>query len=170
MSEAKVKLSELFKKFFDERSGDLFKQNIQVLIVREDGLMIYRSEDCSAGAGLDVFSVGALIGGVWQAARSLTHFMDEFSEDESQLHFGTSSRGFFLLPLHVDGEEYTLGTVYENCLNPGKLKNMLRLLRDHMEELFKTSWKSELVSDTDERLFPFISDEEIDKLFENAGI
>mgnify|MGYP000215068281 CR=1 FL=1 len=78
--------------------------NARLFFVRNDGISIYdSSQDASTQA------VGALSGGLWQAAESLMKMIDaKTGPMEFRLGFDTSSQGVLIVPVNHQGTVYFL--------------------------------------------------------------
>jgi predicted regulator of Ras-like GTPase activity (Roadblock/LC7/MglB family) len=138
----------------------LQKQN--VMLVRQDGLVLYTNVE----NGLNKHSFGALVGGVWQAAETLTNLVEEESEEIFRLNFGTSSKGIFILPLKHGDDQLFLSLIFKNEINPAKLRYQLQNSRQDIQfglNQIKPPAKKEM--EREGFLFSNITDEEIDQLF-----
>ena len=162
----KENFSQTFNKFFSEKDLNIFRPNRQIFICRGDGILLY--QEGSISKKNDNFSIGALMGGVWQAARELASFLPQESEQEVfRLSFDTSSRGVYILPFQIKDQEYYLGAIYFGEDNPAKTKAYLRQCLDKLENFMENS---ELTNTRQgdkkaEYLFKDISDGEMDDLF-----
>lgn len=133
-------------------------------ICRKDGVLLYNSNKES----MDNHSIGALIGGVWQAALTLAKFGENNSKDSDfRLNFSTSSDGFYILPLFQNNVELYLGIIYKSQKNPAQLWHYCRKIRDLVLE----NLPAEVISSSDNSttLFSDITDNEMDKLFSFSG-
>jgi hypothetical protein len=162
---------QLVEDFFLEYADINQLKNSSLFLCRQDGVPIYHNK----GLGHDVSeaSIGALLGGVWQAARALAEFIPTHdAEDVYRLSFDTSSRGLYIVPAEVDGQDYYLGLIYFEELNPGFVKSRLRDLCfrfiSYMEARVDEAPKAKAKKVTD-YLFNDISDDEMDKLFTISG-
>ncbi|MDD0854671.1 hypothetical protein HBN50_16275 [Halobacteriovorax sp. GB3] len=135
-----------------------------IIFARRDGVPLYSQSSFSDDIEKD--SIGALVSGVWQAARSLVDFLP--ADDESdifRLSFDTSSRGIYLLPVMHKGDEYQLGIIYRNMVNPGAMKSKLRIIRNELELFLDEVFNGEEESLKEDYLFEDITDDEMDNLF-----
>lgn len=151
-----------------------FKKNIDnfsrlkshsVFLCRQDGVVIYTNRNNDTNNS----SIGALIGGLWQAGYSLTSFFHEQSEDIFRLSFDTSDSGVYILSLFLNQQQYFLGVLYKNELNPGLVKSQIRGLKNAISEISMTEDQS-TERDKKETLFENITDDEIDEMFSTVGI
>lgn len=139
-------------------------------LIRHDGVVLYHNNNL--GNSLSQSSIGALLGGVWQAARALASFIPrEASKEGYRLSFDTSAQGIYIVPISVGSEELYLGLIYHDEVNPGFIKNKIREMAtsfsEYLEEGLKESIaKKQLKSnDKSEFLFGDITDSEMDHLF-----
>ena len=157
-------LEDRFSMFF---AGKNLCENLvleSLLILRGDGQIIYRHPKTKGNA-----SMGALMGGTWQAASSLSHFIGGGGEQDEglRLSFDTPEKGLYMLPFQNEGEGLYMGILYRDCLNSAKFKNELRKLRDDLEEYLGKNVP--LKKDHNMAMFKNITDEEIDQLFSPIG-
>lgn len=144
--------------------------NARLFFVRNDGISIYDS-----GHDSSTQAVGALTGGLWQAAESLMKMIDASSGPmEFRLGFDTSSQGVMIVPVNYHGTLYFLGAIYHQCLNPALLKRQVISLQDELEKKLLTvkATKKPAPKITAARagyLFDHITDEEMDRLFSLGG-
>ncbi len=142
----------------------------RLFFVRNDGISIYDS-----GHDNSTQAVGALSGGLWQAAEALMNMIDaKTGPMEFRLGFDTSSQGVMIVPVNYKGTAYFLGAIYHECLNPALLKRQVIQLQDELEKKLLTIKTTKKVAPkvTTTRagyLFDYISDEEIDRLFSLGG-
>ncbi len=139
--------------------------NNQLFLCRSDGVILYQSTQMSNN--LDAHSIGALIGGVWQAAKSLSGFIPGAapSKDGYRLSFDTSSQGVYILPFSLGTEEYYLGSIYKDEENPGKIKSMLRSKIFALEKKISEKTDTKQGDKKEQYLFKNISDQEMDDIF-----
>jgi hypothetical protein len=157
----------LAKQFFDKYLENNPELNGNIFLCRADGVMIFSKSDI--GKEIDEASIGALIGGVWQASNALADFIPSKKENKSyRLSFDTSSSGIYILPVNVGTKEFYLGTIYSDEINPGFLKSKFRNLYESLHKYFKANYSTESGVD-DKSLFNNITDEEMDNLFSFAG-
>ncbi|MBP9680208.1 MAG: hypothetical protein KBD76_02295 [Bacteriovorax sp.] len=139
-------------------------------LIRQDGVVLYHNNNL--GNSLSQSSIGALLGGVWQAARALASYIPkETSKEGYRLSFDTSEQGVYIVPISVGLEELYLGLIYHDEVNPGFIKNKIREMAasfsEYLEEELKESIaKKQMKSnDKNEFLFGDITDSEMDHLF-----
>lgn len=153
--------------YLDEYLSGGALDRFSVFVCRQDGVILYKRD----GIGLSVShaSVGALLGGVWQAASTLASFLPENEKKEIfRLSFDTSSTGVYILPFQMKKDDYYLGLLYNDEMNPGFIKNRLRDLMMRLEE--HLSEISEETKDPKDLLFENITDDEIEAMFASTGI
>ena len=171
-----MNLNLIVKQFFEENECD--KLADKILLVRQDGINIYSN----ISNGLEASSMGALIGGVWQAAQALSELAGSSDNlADYRLGFDTSSDGLYILPLEINKTSYFLGAMYLEQDNPAKLKRSLRFLKENLElyledtfrvnkiENEKSSSEKKEPREDDGFLFDSISDDEMDNLFSFEG-
>ena len=157
-------LSENIKKYQLETSTIFF--------CRYDGVPIFFHNNI--GLSEDEATIGALLGGAWQAAESLSRFIPNSDESkEFRFSFDTASQGVYAIPININKCDYFLGMIYKNNISPGKIKSKLRLLLNKLNKEFPTScrdaFNTERSDKKGEYLFKDISDLEMDKLFSFTG-
>lgn len=163
-----MNLNLVVKQFFEE--NDYHKIADKIIVLRKDGICIYSNISDQNEAA----SMGALIGGVWQAAQALsqlTHKTDSYQE--YRLGFDTSSDGLYILPICIKSEDYYIGGVYSDAYNPAKLKQKIKMLKDNLEVYLAEYAPTAGDSNEEEKedfLFDEISDEEMDNLFSFGGV
>lgn len=141
------------------------KDEITLSFVREDGIILYTNFPNE----LEAKSIGALVGGVWQAARSLASFTTKKDVLDFRLSYDTSSDGIAIFPLCFENQYYFLCGIYKDELNPAVIKQQLRLLQGRLSE-FLIDGLETTVQEKEEFLFDNITDEEMDNLFTVTGI
>jgi len=150
-----------FKNIFE---NSYWPTHYQLFVCRNDGVILYQNTD--RDNNLDSHSIGALIGGVWQAAKSLSDFIPGPDlKDGYRLSFDTSSQGVYILPFSLNGIEYYLGAIYKDEKNPAKIKNLMRSKIFSLEKHFSTETNAKQLSDKEQYLFKNISDQEMDDIF-----
>ena len=159
------RLQEALKLFFDENDFSLIADRIDV--IRYDGISFYSNKEFEFHSA----STQALVGGLWQAATSLSSLVKQESEFmDFRLSFDDASHGIYVLPLIISGDEFYLSAIFKDAQNPGKLKRDIRLLKENimtycqgLEILQETQIYT---SDRSGYLFSEITDEEMDQLFD----
>ena len=137
-----------------------------LFVLRHDGQVLYRYPELK-----EDMSMGALVGGAWQAAVTLSRFIDEhIREEHFRLSFDTSDTGVYVLPVGYLQESLYIGLLYKEELNPAQLKNSLRILRNNLKSyLGELSVSVSPQNLHKKRLFENITDEEMNQLFSEAG-
>ncbi len=155
--------------FFESCEIDKNLNRYSFFLVRADGVVLYHNENLAKG--MNKASIGALLGGVWQASKALSDFIPQKkNSDVFRLSFDTSSQGVYIIPISVLTEEFYLGLIYHDEVNPGFLKNKIRDLAfaftEYMHrEMQNTKHTLHIEKTRSEFLFSDISDAEMDKLF-----
>ena len=165
--------SEFINDFLNEYLEKGAMNNFSVFVCRQDGQLVYNQDHMNMG--VEKSSIGALLGGVWQAATTLASFIPNADENENQieqnifrLSFDTSRKGIYILPFMHDNEKYSLGLLYKDEVNPGFLKSRLRdLLMKMTVEMGNLKLKK--IKTSKNYLFSDITDEEMDKVFNING-
>lgn len=175
-------IPELIKDFFASK-GRLHKslEACALFICRHDGVLVHSK---SFELPYDPQALGALMGGLWQAAKALTECLPQQPTDFFRMSFDTSSKGLYALPIQLASQEYYLGALFFEEVNPGMVKSIIRKLSIDLENYLKEnlsgpknrstkeSTDSLNASDSDNNknfLFNDISDDEMDHLFSFAG-
>lgn len=142
-------------------------------LIRYDGVVLYHNNNLANS--LSKSSIGALLGGVWQAARALSDFIPKEKSKESnegyRLSFDTTSQGIYVLPIIIGAEELYLGLIYHDEVNPGFIKNKIREMAtsfgEFLEQELKESFGKGQIRSAENNNFLFgdITDSEMDRLF-----
>lgn len=137
-------------------------------LIRYDGVVLYHNNNLADS--LSKSSIGALLGGVWQAAKALANFIPEEEAKEGyRLSFDTSSQGVYIVPINVGIEELYLGLIYHGEVNPGFIKNKTREMAisfsEYLEQELKGSMSKVQSKAEDKYLFRDITDSEVDQMF-----
>lgn len=160
--------------FFKSCEIDEKLNRYSFFLIRYDGVVLYHNNNLADS--LSKSSIGALLGGVWQAARALADFIPKdqkknASNEGYRLSFDTASQGVYVLPITVGTEELYLGLIYSDEVNPGFVKNKIREMAvsfsEFLEQELKESFskKNTKVSNANNFLFGDITDSEMDHLF-----
>ena len=157
--------------FFKSCEIDEKLNRYSFFLIRHDGVVLYHNNNL--GNSLSKSSIGALLGGVWQASRALASFIPKEETSEGyRLSFDTSSQGVYIVPITVGAEELYLGLIYHDEVNPGFIKNKIRdmaaAFSEYLEKELKegNSKKQKMKSnEKNEFLFGDITDSEMDRLF-----
>lgn len=147
--------------FFNEYE---FNLGTSLSFVREDGIILYSNFPNE----IESKSIGALVGGVWQAARSLASFASKQDVLDFRLSYDTSSDGIAIYPLSHGGQYYFLCGIYKDELNPAVIKQRIKVLQGKLSE-FLSQQALPITNQRDEFLFDNITDEEMDNLFTVTG-
>lgn len=168
-------ISDVCDEYFEQKGRDFLKMpKLSVFLCRGDGLVIFQHGDISKE---DFICVGALIGGTWQASYKLSSYLDDqMREEDFKLDFSSHDSGFYLLPVNYKKDSFYLGMIYNQEMNPAKLKNKFRIARDHLVQLLQERKSDEINKDVknvdytkEGFLFKNITDDEMDKLFSFSG-
>tara|TARA_Y100000385_G_C13017201_1_gene604418 strand:- start:446 stop:925 length:480 start_codon:yes stop_codon:yes gene_type:complete len=154
-----MNINTIVKQFFVE--NDFHKLASKMAVVRHDGVIVYSNTENFN----ESYSIGALVGGLWQAAEALNSLISEQSNIfDFRLSFDTSERGIYVLPFVLNKSTYYICAIYKDTNNPALLKNRLRNLKDtlsfYLDEMVEAPVKTR-----DGYLFTDITDDEMDKLF-----
>ena len=128
---------------------------INFYVIRSDGTIIYADENSSKHQ-----AIGALVCGAWQATSTL---LEKKESANFRLSFDTSSSGIYVLSLNLNGQMLYLASVFENEINPGRLKIKVKKIRDVICEKLHDFFPDEPSNDS--LLFKDLSDSEINNLF-----
>lgn len=157
--------------FFKSCEVDNKLNRYSFFLIRQDGVVLYHNNNL--GNHLSKSSIGALLGGVWQASKALSDFIPSKKEDEIfRLSFDTSSQGIYILPIKVYDEELFLGLIYFDEVNPGLIKSKIRDMATSFTEYMHFELKNyvnkqptKTAKNKNDYLFDDITDDEMDKLF-----
>lgn len=132
-------------------------------IFSRDGIIVYRNLSDEVRK---VQELGALSGGLCQAAVQLATMYDLDGAEDFKLDFSISNTGLFILPIPVMDYEYYLINFYREHMNPGVNKILFRSLVNHLidhQNIFESTADGKY-------LFENIKDEEIDQLFKEVRL
>ena len=104
-------------------------ENTALIVTRADGVPLYSVNDYGPW---DANSVGALVGGMWQAAETVIKFIPDAAEDEFRLNFDSSSRGVYILKVDGDFEPLFICLMYFDIVNPAKIKTKLKTVQSQL--------------------------------------
>lgn len=156
-------LPKLAEEFFTEIADLSQLTNSSLFLCRSDGVPLYVKNELDSG--FDNSSVGALLGGVWQAARAMASFIPTTDEsDIFRLSFDTSDKGIYIVPITLGEEEVYLGLIYFGAVNPGMIKAKLREISWRLADFWSMSDVKDKLGSSDS-LFNNITDDEMDNLF-----
>lgn len=167
-----AEIPKLIEQFFLSLEIDQRLNRFSFFLIRQDGVILYQNKK---NLKINAHSVGALLGGVWQASSALTEFIPgKKRELEFRLSFDTSSEGIYIVPIDFEAEKFYLGLIYHNEVNPGLLKSKMRDIATslsqflNMEKLNEKLDKNTAGDKVEEKLFRDITDAEIDHIFSFA--
>jgi hypothetical protein len=170
MSKRQNLIPKYIEQFFKSCEIDEKLNRYSFFLIRHDGVVLYHND--STDNSLNKSSIGALLGGVWQAARALANFIpeEESRDDIYRLSFDTASQGVYVVPTKVYKEEFYLGLIYYGETNPGAIKNKIRMMAVAFTEFMEEELKSHPVAaiqakKNSDYLFNDITDNEIDRAF-----
>lgn len=180
MSKRQNLIPKYIEQFFKSCEIDEKLNRYSFFLIRNDGVILYHNENIKNS--LSKSSIGALLGGVWQAAKALSSFIPRDSTDPSldegyRLSFDTTSQGVYIVPAKVFSEEFYLGLIYFDEVNPGQIKNKIRGIALGFSEYMEHELKNHPVAETATKnkkntdyLFNDISDVEMDQVFATLRI
>jgi hypothetical protein len=148
-----------------------FKDSLTISFVRDDGIIVYTNFHNE----LDAKSIGALVGGVWQAASSLASFATSEDSMDFRFSYDTSSDGIIIFPLMHEKNQYFLCGIYKEETNPAVLKQRLKVLQGKLIEFIDKNCSASVIQkDQSEKnragyLFENLTDDEMDHLFSVTG-
>lgn len=153
-------INQIIKTFFND--VDLFDES-EVSVIRNDGIVVFSTIEND----LDKASVGALVSGLWQAAFSVSAYIDRKPKEEDfRLSFDTSKSGINIIPITVNNKTFFFCTLFKESINPAKLKQKMKVISNELENYVKTHFVQEEPTEQREGyLFQNITDEEMDRLF-----
>lgn len=147
------------RQFFVE--NDFHKLADKIAVVRTDGVLVFSNTDDFN----ESYSMGALVGGLWQAAEALNSLVSaDHDIFDFRLSFDTSAQGIYVIPFGHSKRTYYICAIYKEVNNPALLKNRLRNLKDTLAFYLEDVGEQK----TEKRegyLFNDITDAEMDKLF-----
>lgn len=154
-----MNLNKVIKHFFVE--NDFQRIADKMAVVRPDGIVLYSNSNGFEESS----SIGALVGGLWQAAHALNSIVSKQSDImEFRLSFDTSNEGIYILPLTINNKEFYICAIYSEVNNPALLKRNLRNLKEILSR-YLLEYAEHSTHSTEEFLFTNITDEEMDNLF-----
>lgn len=157
-----MNLSSAIKLFFHE--NDFQKLSDRISVIRHDGISVYSN----VKNDFESASISALVGGLWQGAKSLNSLVKTNNEFlDFKLSFDSSENGLFIMPFLLNKQEYYLCTIYKDVVNPAKLKRDMRLIKENLEVYLEDfSFELDHRAGRESFLFKDITDAEIDRLFD----
>lgn len=133
-----------------------------LMIANQDGICLFSNQKDASNT-----SMGALLGGVWQASKALLDVRKVEGSGELRLGFDDGSNGFCVVAIDLAGRPCYACLVFENEMAPGALRGQLRHWCDELASELAT-WQAP--ASRAGYLFKDITDEEIDKLFGHEGM
>lgn len=172
MSKVQNIIPKYVESFFKSCEIDQKLNRYSFFLIRLDGVVLYHNNNDVITSSAKS-SIGALLGGVWQASRALSEFIPNKENEEAfRLSFDSSSQGIYVLPINLFGEKFFLGLIYFGEVNPGAIKNKIRDLsvsfREYMERELKQAMTNKTQHQSSSKtgyLFKDITDAEVDALF-----
>ncbi|OUR92993.1 hypothetical protein A9Q84_21045 [Halobacteriovorax marinus] len=159
-------LPKLAEEFFSEIADLSQLKKSSLFLCRSDGVPLYVRNELNSE--FDSSTVGALLGGVWQAAKAMASFIPTTDEsDIFRLSFDTSDKGIYIVPISLGEEEVYLGLIYYGEVNPGMIKAKLRDISWRLAEFWSMTDIQERLGSS-ESLFNNITDAEMDNLFSST--
>lgn len=168
MTKNHSKIPKYVEAFFQSCEIDEKLNRFSFFMIRYDGVVLYHNNTLAQASSKS--SIGALLGGVWQAAKALADFIpQEKKADGYRLSFDTSSQGIYIVPIPSQYEELYLGLIYHEEVNPGLIKNKMREMAlsfsNYLNQAIAEKSEESGVIEPANFLFKDISDAEMDKLF-----
>jgi len=150
-------MQQSLKTFFDTKVTKNLKDH-SFLLLREDGHIIYKkSHDAKIS-----HEVGALVTGLSQAASALCKFLDKDESDLFRFSSESGEKGFYIIPVCLNKNQYYLTVIFKFELNPSLMKMEARNLARNLEQL---EINVEQRKGSSKFLFDNLKDEEVDRLF-----
>ncbi len=162
-----AEIPKYIEEFFLSFDVDQRLNRFSFFLIRQDGVILYQNKKDKK---INTHSIGALLGGVWQASHALSEFVPTKSREvDYRLSFDTSSEGIYIVPVDVESEKFYLGLIYFNEVNPGFLKSKIRDIATSLTEylLMQKTVKKEILK-VEKPLFENITDAEMDRIFSFA--
>ncbi|MCY4524037.1 MAG: hypothetical protein OXB84_04790, partial [Halobacteriovoraceae bacterium] len=137
-------MNDLFTKeitnFFKENVKSSIFEKYPIFLCRNDGVFIFFKGDGISEN--DRSSIGALMGGAWQAAEAMADFIPGKASGTFSFSFGTSIKGLHVLPVFINKQVYYLGSIFYDEINPGVVKSKLRILHLKLNHFIKEHIKN----------------------------
>lgn len=128
-----------------------------LMIANQDGICLYSNRNEQTN-----ISMGALLGGVWQASKALLDIKMTEASGELRLGFDDGENGFCVVALELAGRPCYACLVFNNEIAPGALRIQLRHWCDDLSHAL-VDWQAP--ASRSGYLFKDVTDEEIDRLF-----
>jgi hypothetical protein len=178
MSKRQNLVPKYIEQFFKSCEIDEKLNRYSFFLIRHDGVVLYHNDNVENP--LSKSSIGALLGGVWQAANALASFIpadhqNTKGQEVYRLSFDTASQGVYVVPAQVYKEEFYLGLIYFGETNPGVIKNKIRGMAAAFTEYMEGELKNHPLANVQDKkkndyLFNDISDVEMDRVFATLRI
>ncbi len=136
-------------------------QKHHILIANRDGICLFSNQE----KGKDI-SMGALLGGVWQASVALLEINKFQNNDSLKLGFDDGENGFCVVAIELAGRPCYACLVFEKEIAPGAVRGQLKHWCDRLAESLE-NWSAPATRSG--YLFKDVTDEEIDRLFSFGG-
>ncbi len=162
-----AEIPKYIEEFFLSFDVDQRLNRFSFFLIRQDGVILYQNKKDKL---INTHSIGALLGGVWQASHALSEFIPSKSKEvDYRLSFDTSSDGIYIVPIDTVTDKFYLGLIYYNELNPGFLKSKIRDIATSLAEylLMQKVVKKDNLK-IEKPLFENITDAEMDRIFSFA--
>jgi|SRR5690606_20155284 len=134
-------------------------QKHHLMIANQDGICLFSNKKDASD-----ISLGALLGGVWQASRALLDVkkIGHSRISELRLAYDDGENGFCVVAVEIAGRLSYACLLFSNEVAPGAVRTQLRHWCDDLAECLK-DWKAP--ASRSGYLFKDVTDEEIDRLF-----
>ncbi len=158
------KISGHFKSF----SKHEFFSEVSIMVLTRDGQVL-----SLLGKKMnknEAQSLGALMVGMWQASQAVADMIHVDGTTDTGLSYQNSQSGFFLLQPTEKNPKVFWSFIFENQINPGKIKNYAKSLRQFFDKIEIFDEADEAIQTSEGFLFENVTAEEVDDLFSFAGI
>lgn len=157
------KLKHLVSSFESSSQLSSKKMTGPFFIFRRDGIVLFANKEADKSTSS---SMGALFGGLWQAAETLLQFVTTGDKEGFRLSFDSGKNGIFILPIPFQKEMLFVSTIYSEETNPAVVKNNLRTMKNFLLENEAKIMNEGTEEGPDKKqLFENITDDEMDQLF-----
>ena len=106
------KLSQVIKSLKKRPRYQRVFQNFTVMVIREDGLLLWTN-----GEKENQTTSAVLMGGAWKAAEAILELRSEYhslATDIFRLSFDTSQTGIYMIPVEYPGGCLLMGMLFQN--------------------------------------------------------
>lgn len=162
-------MEELIHSFFNEYADLKGLKDAAIIVTRRDGVPLYAYKGYSAK--WSVATASALVGGMWQAAETLTQFIPLNEKEDFRFSYETSTRGVFIVELSGKFDSLYLTYMYYDQENPAKMKSRIRAIQTKLSSYIENNFEkisTNTKNNEDVFLFSNLTDDEMDNLF--AGV